>query len=476
MMKQAILFFIFHFSFFIQVSPAQDYSLSKKDTAEVRTINKKKFYVYKVEKGETVYSLCRKFSVTEAELQEYNPGLKDGLKNKMKLWIPAVNPGAMTVPAEEKKTEAGPQVSSLEVALLLPLRTDKQYVTEDLLSDTLLLSEGLERETAASLEFYEGVLYSLDELAKSKKIKVKLRVYDTQDDSAVTAKLLKSAALQKSDVWIASGSNVLLKLISQASKQQKMPLLSASMSSAEIFKDNPGAVALLPSSLTQCREMGKACSRLFQGMQCILINTAVAKENERNKSFKAGWLAEEKSAAVREITLGNGKESALPDSLSTVRQNVVFIPSSNEDFVSTLMAALDKAAPEKKFIVVGIPTWQYFETIDPSLMEKLNTYLFATSYIDYENAEALLFRKHFRESYGNEPSDHAYQGFDVMRVLGNTWLVNGKDFPGSIDKEEYKGLFTDYHFETNHGMHENNFIQVVRYKDLNLEKVDAFTK
>src|SRR5437660_176784 len=68
---------------------AQDHSLSKKDTAEVRVINQRKFYVYKVEKGETLFSISTKFGVTEEEIKEFNAELKDGLKVKMKLWIPA---------------------------------------------------------------------------------------------------------------------------------------------------------------------------------------------------------------------------------------------------------------------------------------------------------------------------------------------------------------------------------------------------
>src|SRR6186713_2188913 len=84
------LFFLFIFIGFAGCKvQAQEYTLSKKDTSEVRFINKKKFYIYKVEKGETLYSLGKKFGVTEAELMEFNPDLKDGLKNKMKLWIPA---------------------------------------------------------------------------------------------------------------------------------------------------------------------------------------------------------------------------------------------------------------------------------------------------------------------------------------------------------------------------------------------------
>jgi LysM repeat protein len=453
---------------------AQDYTLDKKDTSEVRFINKKKFYIYKVEKGETIYSLGKKFSVTEAELLEFNPDLKDGLKNKMKLWIPASS-GLVAAPvAEEKKVESV-RDSSIEITLFAPLRIDKHYVTDDLLEDTLLLNEGLDKETAASLEFYEGLLFALEESAKAKKIKVRLRICDTQDDSSVTLKWLKGSSVQKSDVWIAAGSSGIQKLINQHSRTLKVPLVSAAMNSAENLKDNPGSVAFLPASLTQCLQMGKACSRLFKGAQCLLIKSANPKETERSKAFKTGWMEEDKTVVIKEISLGTSMETVFQDSLSSSRPNIVFVPSSNEDFVSQVITALDKIGAEKKFHLVGIPTWQYFETINPALMEKMNTYLFVTSYIDYESSMALQIRKHFRETYGNEPSENAYLGFDVMTVLEKAWLSYGREFPGKLHEEDYIGLYSRYHFSTHYGMTENGFIQVLRYKDLNLEKVDAST-
>jgi len=458
---------------------AQEYTLSKKDTAEVRFINKKKFYIYKVEKGETFYSLGKKFGVTEAELREFNPELKDGLKNKMKLWIPA-SPGLVTAPAAEEKKAEAPRDTSLEIALLLPLRIDKHYVTEDLLSDTLLLNENFDKESAASLEFYEGVLYGLDEFTKTNKMKVKLRVCDTQDDSSATLKWLRNPAVQKANVWIAAGSNGILKLINQHSKTQKVPVLSASMNSAENLKDNPGSVSFLPGSLTQCRQMGKACAVLFKGSKCLLVQTvspANAKETERSKAFKAGWMEVDSNGVTREISLAKAgvMESVLKDSLASVQPNVLFVPTSNESFVSTMLTALDSVGNDKKLKLIGIPTWQYFETINPALMEKMNTYIFVTSYMDYDNAMALQLRKYFRDIYGNEPSEHAYLGCDVMSVLGKAWLRYGREFPLKIQTETLGGLYTRYHFSSHNGMTENDFIQVLRYKDVNLEKVEVVT-
>jgi LysM repeat protein len=100
-MKSSKIIFMLVACCWISSSVAQRYELNKKDTAQVQWIKGNKFYVYKVEKGETIYSITKRFNVTEDELKKNNPDLKDGLKNKMQLLIPASK--AANIPDAEKK-------------------------------------------------------------------------------------------------------------------------------------------------------------------------------------------------------------------------------------------------------------------------------------------------------------------------------------------------------------------------------------
>lgn len=50
------------------------------------------YYLHSVQKGETIYSLCRVYNVSEAELRKENPGLEEGLKEGMVLKIPERGP------------------------------------------------------------------------------------------------------------------------------------------------------------------------------------------------------------------------------------------------------------------------------------------------------------------------------------------------------------------------------------------------
>jgi LysM repeat protein len=448
--------------------------LERKDTAEVRYVNTRKFYIYKVEKGETLYSLCRKFGVTREELLEFNPDLKDGLKNKMKLWIPAAAPAAVAVEPVVKAPQ--PKPSRLHLALLLPLMLENGAAVETLPPDSVPGEDRLDRDAAAMLEYYEGMLYASGICAREEGLELDLQVCDTRGDSAHTAQLLRSNDFRKPDVMVVAGDNAVLNAVNRYSVAGRIPLFSASLNSTGNFSGNPDAVSLTPSSLTQCRRMGEACRKLFPGAACTVLRTASWRENERSKAFNEGWTGSEGPAA-RTLSLPKDPKdpkAILHDSLSSGNRHLLFVPSSDEDLVSSMVTALKDTVDTARIVLVGIPTWQYFETIDPSVLEALHTHIFSSSLIRYDSASAIGIRKHFRDTYFIEPSDYAYQGFDNMMLISTLWSSHPLDLlaglPGT-DGSRIKGVYSQYAFFSSGVMHENGFIYVLRYHDTDLEVV-----
>ena len=78
--------------FLLTVSPAlfaQGYeSPEVVVSVEKANIAGKTFYVHKVLPKQTVYSICKAYGVTEKELLDANPDLKDGLKAGSILFVP----------------------------------------------------------------------------------------------------------------------------------------------------------------------------------------------------------------------------------------------------------------------------------------------------------------------------------------------------------------------------------------------------
>jgi LysM repeat protein/ABC-type branched-subunit amino acid transport system substrate-binding protein len=61
---------------------------SKPKVAAVYPQNKADFYAHTVKKGQTVYSLARKYNVSEEVIYQYNPWAREGIQADQTIWIP----------------------------------------------------------------------------------------------------------------------------------------------------------------------------------------------------------------------------------------------------------------------------------------------------------------------------------------------------------------------------------------------------
>ncbi len=473
------LLFIIQFSLFNYSSLAQDYTLSSKDTTEVRFLNQRKFFIYKVDKGETVYSISKKFKIPQQEINEFNTELKDGLKPKMKLWIPAYSHLKKEEPKPEvKENESLAANETYRVALLLSLHVAENFTKDSSLLDSSYVNESLQVSTVANLEFYEGILKAIDSL-ESLKLRVNLTLYDTEDDSSKTVELLRKAELQNTGLIISNGNAVVTKLINAFSIKNKIRFASCTLNSGDLISDNGSAISVIPSSLVQCREAGKIAAEKFRDYNCIVLKTAPGKENERSAAFKLGWLKESNAKAKEINFVKTIKDSmsvfvkTVKDSMSSKLNNLIFVPSSNEDFVSSLIASLKDYSEEYRITMIGLPTWQYFETIDPLLFELFDAHIFTASFINYNAPDAVRFRKYFFKTYNTEPAENAFLGFDLMMMMGTEFPGHGKKIEDDIAGQSLKGLYTNYRFErTESSFIENSFISMCKYRNYELKRIN----
>jgi hypothetical protein len=448
----------------ISNSAAQRYELNKKDTAQVQWIKGNKFYVYKVEKGETIYSITKRFNVTEDELKKNNPDLKDGLKNKMQLLIPASK--AINMADAEKKSENIKQaVKEIKVGMMLPVNIWKSMIPDSVYDDSS--GNEIDPETLAQLEFYEGAMHALDSLA-SKNLKIHLAVFDTENDSAHVSKLLREPKVRELNYIIATGNTNVLKRLNQFSITSKIDLLTPALNSSEVMKNNSHGYALSPSSVTQCYEAGKKCAEKFKNANPLVVQSGIAKEHERAQAFINGWN-DNSEFKCRNMDYLKGEFTALLASMVKEKNNLLFVPSSNEDFVNNLVTKLNDTTDVYEVTMLGIPTWQYFGSIDPGVLENLHTHLFTATNFDYEDIQSVSFRKFFRSMYMTEPSESAFQGYDAMLLIGKSNLP-GIQNTGVIN--DLEGLYSTYRFVKVNGMNENQFVHLVRFEGYKLVEAE----
>lgn len=416
-------------------------TLSKKDTSNIHFLNSRKFYIYKVDKGETLFSISQKFNIPQEEIRSFNHEIdKTGLKAKMKLWIPAYSWLKKDTVAGKENESKKSDDNIFRVAVVTALKIPMIYIDQD--TSENFVDEPLKRQVIENLEFAEGILNSA-EVLRSKGFKVHIYLMDSENDSVRVLRKLRKYSDYNLIITNETGS--VLRQVSQFSLTKNYKLLSCGINTVEVIRTNKNALALLPSSGTQCEMAGRFSSDYFPNAQPITVKTSSPKENERSDLFGKGWLNEH-SGLIKKADFVKGGNAAVTDSISKVKNNIIFVSTSNEDMVSSLLNSLKLKVADYKLTVVGLPTWQYFQSIDPVLMENCNVHLFNAGFIDYNSEIVNSFRRYFRDKFNTEPSDPAYLGYDALKVAGELFLLNGKSLVNENKTEAIKGIYSDYIF------------------------------
>ena len=152
--------------------------------------------MHKVERKETVYSICRMYGITEDELIAANPEIKNKKLKKGKfLCIPyAKQPVAETPksPAQQddstmtdaqlfdKNKKESKKFSSIKAAVVLPFNTD---------------GTGTRDEQIRMVEYYEGFLMAVDSL-KKKGVSIDLYTYDSGKTLASVNQILNKPEMK----------------------------------------------------------------------------------------------------------------------------------------------------------------------------------------------------------------------------------------------------------------------------------------
>ena len=118
---------------------------------------------------------------------------------------------------------------------------------------------------------------------------------------------------------------------------------------------------------------------------------------------------------------------SISDYLSKTDTNVVIIPSTNPNFVKSMLRDLSLIRRTYPMVVFGLPAWasERFAKIEPDYFEKLHVHITTSTYINAQDPNIQTFKVDFYNEYGMPPSNEAYKGYDLAlyfgRMLKKSW-------------------------------------------------------
>ena len=436
---------------------------------------------HKVRKGETLYSISKKYNITIEELTAANPVLKEEkLKRKMVLNIPESKKSNIEDVAneiiEENKVEYAhkksiPTDSITRVAVILPFLLDSYAPSEQ----------------GRMIEYYQGFLMAVEKL-KNAGYSFEINTYDSGHKGNSLNNLLATGKLNNMDLIIGALYPEHNKELAKFAQQYDIPLvIPFTNKSDELFR-NPMAYFINATQSHIIPKVSKQFINQFPNANVVFVEDTI-------KGNKQEFIAEltdqldlngmnHTTIPISSITTPETTLITLKELLKDDKENVIIPTSSDAKTLSSLLPSLVQAkyidtldiADYKLF---GYPEWQIHAKDTKEQLYEVDTYFYTTFYSHYSMPEVSKFQNDYIRRYNcaiqNIYPKYGMLGYDTGYYMLLAISMYGKELPENINNVGYTPIQTGFHFERigDWGGMVNKKIYFVHYRrDYSIEKID----
>ena len=409
------------------------------------------FDYYVVKPGETIYSLARRFGISEKDFIANND-VANGLKAGAVIRIPQSKEENLRVieaddalqnnaTIEAHSSDANIVFRSLEqgkvlnIALMLPLNVNS-------------------KPNASFVEFYQGFLLGVEKLKESGKGEVKLTVYNTEHDQIKVQQIVQSQLFEGTNLIGGPVYEDEMKPVLQYAQTNSVPVVTPL---ANI--ENVSSPALFQLSPSPEKKYDKIANLLDGGRDIYLIYASsydkefeaeILKQLEGksyaayNYSFNQKSIFTPKNAAAKPIEL-------MDDILKEEKPCLFVVLANAETDVDRILGTISSAKvaiterSEKcaQYVVLGTSRWGRYNNIDHTSYFNNNVVMISTYHAKRDSQVVREFDSKYIESYQMLPSLYSYRGYDTAIMFG---MGMRSDIEYNMLDKRYTPLQTTYKF------------------------------
>ena len=414
------------------------------------------YFIHTVRWYEGIKDISKKYDVPVEVIMEVNGLEKPKVKSRMKLKIPVDLQAYYRMKSQTDGLAATD--SSAVVATThndQPVKKDaeeEEYYFKndnDKVSATLVLPLGQDASSDNAFDFYSGAMLAARDLGE-RGIDIDVNVINiTGDEFSEDA----AEKLGKADFIVGPVSEKdILKLLAVAGKKPVIspldPRAAGLADSVANFIQAPSAAKMQYTDLAEW--IYQDCNR----------DDNVVLVSETGTALSAGMkelvnLLQHKGISFKSLEYsileGRNVTKKVESAMVAEVTNRVVVLSEKEAFVNDVVRNLNLMIYNKFDVVLySASKIRSYETIDTENLHSLNLHVCTSYYIDYDDPRVKNFVLTYRALFNAEPSQFAFQGYDVMGYFVKACNDNGKWYKKLARSGRTKMLQADFKFERQH--------------------------
>lgn len=422
--------------------------------------------------------IAQKYGVTVEALMKANNLTGRKLANRQKLIIP--EPGEIIVSPVDEETGTFPADTTAiteEVSDSLSVKEDDRpwiFSPKETVEMTMILplKAGEENSSRNNLDFYCGALLAVYDLAE-KGISTDLNIYDSTDGSHT----LNEADLDRSDVVIGPIASSDLSRLLEVAPEKTMIVSPLDQRAESLASRHSNFIQAPTPHRLQYNDLVNWIKEDTQATDTVIVFT----EKGAARTEAARQMIElTDSASISYIPFsysileGRDVLDPLKEKMTLTGINRILIASESEAFVNDVVRNLNILIHEKYNIVLYAPSKiRSFETIEVENFHNTSLHVSLGYFIDYENPQVKDFLLKYRALYNTEPTQFAFQGYDLTTYFIGSCSRYGNRWPEMLSSSDAYMLQSTFKYRKvgDEGYVNNGVRRIVYGKDWTITEI-----
>ena len=426
-----------------------------------------KFIEYTLVSGDNYFQMKKRFGIEKEELERLNPLLKNGFNAGVIIRIPVK--GRPTEPEPKKEVN---QLKEEEPSRKLSATEGKSVVTDPNRTYNIAFylpfcgslndSAKLSSKTINYLEFYEGAMLAVEKMA-SEGMKLKLFVYDTNQDPKVVEQLVKKLEFLSLDLIVGPVYPECQKVVSDLSAKNRIPMVSPLVPDSRYVSTNPYYFQINPDRKLRLTGTADYIAKEFPKQKIIVISNENNNEDQKTLIERLKRKINPKDLHI--YNLWSEGISGLESLMNADDENIIVMTEEDEANLSIAVTRLNTISKKYKITLIGLQEYTRLQSLNLEYLHNLKLHYLAPYFIDYTSKQVNGFIDKYRLSYAGEPTQFSFQGYDITIDFLTALRILGKKFVSINSVPKVDLLQADYNFQriSTFGGYENRTLFIMEY-------------